>query len=107
MTFPEEKPSNPLGYRPAHSELRGPTVWHVFGGTAFAMLGIPPLGAGILFVWLAALSFRAFAFRINPASSPPPSMMLGLMPAALCFFASFVMFRLSYRLFRGRCKPSE
>ena len=97
MNLSENQPSIKLGYRPPQHDRTGPSTSQVFAGLLCFTLGLAPLGAGLAFVWLTAGDLLRFK-RFGDAPFA-----IGLVcGAAVCFFAAFVMFRMSHRMFTGK-----
>ena len=102
MESPQEKPHIELGYR-APDELAGPTVYQVFGGVICSFLCLVVAAVGLTSAWWVAGTL--FRFRIGSGDDDPPPVLEGLGYAfimSMCFFAAYVMFGMSRRLFMGK-----
>jgi hypothetical protein len=91
----EEPRSVGLGY--ATARPTGPSVWNVFGGLIFFLLGLASLALGVMFTCMAVVILTASTSAEKtdlPAHSIGPALV-----AVFCYFAAVVLFKTSRRLF--------
>jgi hypothetical protein len=96
MAPPKDKPDI-LGYATPVRDRSGPSGFQIFAGVFCAVLGLAPLAGGLLALGAVCLSLFGQDRGRFPRSGVTGYGIVGVM----LLFAAYVMFRMSYRLFKG------
>jgi hypothetical protein len=97
MVPPKDRPDI-LGYATPVRNRSGPNVLQVLAGLFCAVLGLAPLAGGLLALGAMCLSL----FGQDRGGFPSSGVTGYAVPGVVLLFAAYVMFRMSYRLFKGK-----